>query len=154
MSTWPSSSAGRSGDRPVPDLAPGREGAHEADDVAGHLAVRDHGPGEDGLVSENPVLPMAHERVPIPGAEPGHPGGLRVPLMLEEDRQVGVDHVSALDAAPRRPRTRAVRTRATPEARAGPDGRTRLPRWGAGASANGRCRRPRMPPRPRAPGTG
>src|SRR5205809_6741941 len=64
-----------------------------ASDVPGHL------PGADDRADDvrrfaSELGPMCHEGVMIPRRKRRHPHGVRVALMLEEDRKVGVDDLA------------------------------------------------------------
>jgi hypothetical protein len=61
--------------------------------VAGDLIVEHDGLRDEGLVSQDPG-PVRRERIPIPGREGGHLGRHRVELVLEEDGEVVLRHVS------------------------------------------------------------
>ena len=62
-------------------------------DVTGDLPLEDDRLLREGVVGEDP-LPMGVEGLAVPGGEIRHPSRLRVPLMLEEDREVGFDDIA------------------------------------------------------------
>ena len=86
---------GRGGDALAPELPPEPvadaqlAGVLPGDDVPGHLPVEEDGP-EDGRPVGHDLRPVGHELGA--GGECGHPRGLRVELLLEEDRQVALLH--------------------------------------------------------------
>ena len=105
---------------PAPKLAPDPVAdqppflGDPASDVPGHLLIADDR-ADDVRGLEADLGPMGHEGLMLPRGERRHLRGYRVALVLEEDRQVGVDDIaqnhlhtstiSRTEAAPKRPGT-------------------------------------------------
>src|SRR5262249_54348179 len=67
-----------------------------ADDVPGHVALEDDGPN-DATVVRHDLFPMGHEGIVLAGRKRRHPPGVRIELLLEEDRQVGWQDIAQGD---------------------------------------------------------
>ena len=76
---------------PVANLEPAVVLEHE--DVARHLPVELDRPRDHRAVPKDRP-PVRHERFAIAWRERGHPAGLRVRLVVEEDREVFFDDVA------------------------------------------------------------
>jgi hypothetical protein len=90
---------GSSRNAPAPELAPDPVADQPpilddpASDVPSHLPIADDRADDvRGVAAE--LGPMCHEGFMIPRRKGRHPHGYRVALVLEEDRQVGVDDIA------------------------------------------------------------